>query len=114
MRKSSFKVILAPQALEALDRIDDPQVQKEVIRWIDSLGKKPEDQGKALAGELSSYRSLKVSGTGFRIIYRVEGERVVVYTVAEGITRMMVSPSFHSLTRQMIRTRLLELEDLDD
>jgi len=120
MKKSTFKVCLTPRAIETLDAIGDSLTREAVIAGIENLKQRPDTQGKTLAGELTGYRGLKVSGTGLRVIYQVERGLVTVYIVAgrerRRVMMKMDSPplNVHSLTRRMIQTRLLDTDDLDE
>jgi len=62
-------------------------VQKRIAQRIDSLSREPEKQGKPLLGELKTFRSIRVAGQRYRIIYRVERESVSVLIVALGIRK---------------------------
>ena len=45
----------------------------------------PEKSGKPLSGDLSGYRRLRTGQT--RIVYRVDGSRIVVLVIAVGLRR---------------------------
>ena len=52
-----------------------------ILTRIEKLKDEPEKQGKALSEELSGYRSIRAVGQRYRIIYRVDQDRVVVVIV---------------------------------
>jgi len=55
-----------------------------ILTRIEKLKDEPEKQGKALSEELSGYRSIRAVGQRYRIVYRVEQDRVVVVIVGVG------------------------------
>ncbi|MEH2144786.1 type II toxin-antitoxin system RelE/ParE family toxin [Nostoc sp.] len=55
--------------------------QKSLSDRIDKLKIDPEKQGKLLVDKLKGYRSVRAMGQHYRIIYKVELEKVVVLVV---------------------------------
>lgn len=104
----SYKIEIIPSALEMLKNVQDRQVRKKIIERIDGLADEPEKQGKALAAELDGYRSLRAVGQRYRIIYRIDGDRVVVVVVAVGIRKEGDKKDIYALAKKLIRARLLE------
>lgn len=74
---------------------------------IDGLSSEPEQQGKPLFGELSGYRSLRAAGQRYRIIYRVEREKILVLVVATGIRKEGDKKDIYALARKLLRLKLL-------
>ena len=68
-----MKVVLLPDAQEALEEIADP-LFSDIIRRLDSLKEYPE-LGSPMSGEFSGYRST-VAGF-FRIVYRLLPRSVI-------------------------------------
>lgn len=66
--------------------------------------------GKPLVGQLAGFRSLRVAGQRFRIIYRIEDERVVVYVVAIGIRAEGSRKDIYSLAKKLVRLGIVEVE----
>ncbi len=54
---------------------------------IDKLKTDPEKQGKPLLDKLKAYRSLRAVGQRYRIIYKVEVDKVVVLVVGVGLRK---------------------------
>ncbi|GAX39310.1 hypothetical protein NIES4075_02620 [Tolypothrix sp. NIES-4075] len=54
---------------------------------IDKLKTDPEKQGKPLVDKLKGYRSLRAVGQRYRIIYKVELDKVVVLVVGVGLRK---------------------------
>ncbi|KFD41817.1 plasmid stabilization protein [Peptococcaceae bacterium SCADC1_2_3] len=103
-----WKIILTIQAKTMLEDIQDRRVQEKIRDRINGLVDEPEKQGKLLTGELTGYRSLRAVGQRYRIIYRVEEDRVLVLVVAIGIRKEGNQKDIYSLARKILRLRLLE------
>jgi mRNA interferase RelE/StbE len=91
-----------------LEDIQDRRVQEKIRDRINGLVDEPEKQGKLLTGKLTGYRSLRAVGQRYRIIYRVEEDRVLVLVVAIGIRKEGNQKDIYSLARKILRLRLLE------
>lgn len=59
----------------------DGSARKIVLKALRKLETDPEQRGEPLGGELTTYRKLIVGNRTYRIIYRVEGEEIVVVWV---------------------------------
>jgi len=106
----THRVVIAPTALKMLAGISDRRIRDLLVKRIDGLQTDPEKQGKALVGELSGYRSLRVSGQRYRIIYRVCRLETIVYVVAVGIRKEGSREDIYRLAQKLIRLRLVEPE----
>ena len=104
------RIIIAPVALKLLQGISDSRIRKSIRDRIDHLAVDPEQQGKALTGELMGYRSLRASGQRYRIIYKVERGTVTVYVVALGIRKEGIKTDIYELARKLFRLGLLRPE----
>lgn len=91
-----------------LEAIRDRRVRQSLRDRIDALRDDPEKQGKPLLGELAGLRSLRAVGQRYRIIYRVERERVIVLVVAAGMRREGSKSDIYALARKLLRLRLAE------
>ena len=78
---------LAKQAKKQLAEIADSRIRKHISKRIDRLEYEPEKQGKPLNDELAGYRSVRAVGQRYRIIYRLEEDRVLVLVVMVGIRK---------------------------
>ena len=79
-----FGLAFLPDALDewrALDGSVKKQFQAQLRRRL----LQPRTPGSELRGPLRGYYKIKLSRAGFRLIYRVEDERVVVTVVAVGL-----------------------------
>ncbi len=91
-----------------LKSIQDVRIREKIRDRIDALHSEPEKQGKPLTGDLMGYRSLLAAGPRYRIIYKVEKARVVVYVVALGIRKEGSKVDIYSLARKLLRLGLIE------
>jgi len=88
--------------------IKDKRVQSKIAERIDALETDPEKQGKPLVSTLSGLRSVRTVGQRYRIIYRVEEQRVVVLVVALGLRKEGDKADIYALTKKLLRLGLLE------
>ena len=88
--------------------IRDRRVRDTIRKRIDTLAEDPEKQGSPLMAELSGYRSVRAVGQRYRVIYRVDRDRVIVLVVAVGIRREGAKSDVYELARKLFRLRLLE------
>lgn len=102
-----YQVRLTPVALKMLKAITDRRVREKIRVRIDGLASEPEKQGKALLWELAAYRSIRAAGR-YRIIYRVEEDKVLVLVVALGIRKEASKDDVYALARKLIRLGLLD------
>lgn len=104
----TWSIVLTLLARSMLEAIRDRRVRESLRDRIDALRDDPEKQGKPLVGELAGFRSLRAVGQRYRIIYRVESERVVVFVVAVGMRREGSKSDIYALARKLLRLRLAE------
>lgn len=88
--------------------IADQRIRAKIAERIDSLSENPEKQGKPLTAELSGYRSLRAVGQRWRIIYRVERDKVIVLVVALGIRKEGDRKDIYALAQKLIRLGLAQ------
>jgi len=82
-----YKLEITLLALELLSKIKDRREQEVISKRIEQLKLEPSKQGKALSGELKGYRSLRVLGQRYRIVYQVNDKKIVVIIVGAGIRK---------------------------
>lgn len=82
-----YEIQLTPLALEMLGDIKDKRHQKALSQRINKLKTDPLLQGKALVDNLLGYRSLRAVGQRYRIIYKVELEKIIVLVVGVGLRK---------------------------
>ncbi len=101
---------MLPIAEKQLAGIGDRRVQKSIARRISGLEYEPELQGKPLIDDLGGYRSLRASGQRYRIIYKIEAEKVIVAVVTLGIRKEGDKKDVYKLAKKLIRLGLLDYE----
>jgi mRNA interferase RelE/StbE len=104
----TYRIFITPIALKMLGAIADRRIREKIRDIIDRLAHEPEKQGKPLLGELAGYRSIRAVGQRYRIIYQIEGEKVVVLIVALGIRRKGSKADIYSLAKKLLRLKLIE------
>ena len=105
-----WQVIMLPIAEKLLADIGDRRVRESISKRIDALADDPEKQGKPMIDELRGYRSIRAVGQRYRILYRVEAERVIVVVVALGIRKEGDKKDVYELAKKLVRLGLLGKE----
>jgi len=83
----SYQIQLTETAQLMLKGISDRRIRKKIGKRIDDLAVNPDQQGKALKGSLSGYRSVRAVGQRYRIIYRIIQSEIVVIVVGVGLRK---------------------------
>jgi mRNA interferase RelE/StbE len=91
-----------------INKVQDRRIRAKIIETIDGLAEDPEKKGKPLTAELDGYHSVRAVGQRYRIIYRIDNEKVIVLIVAAGIRREGDRKDIYALAKKLIRARLLE------
>jgi mRNA interferase RelE/StbE len=105
---TTWRVELTKPAADQLAAISDARVRHQIARRIDELQTDPEKRGKPLLGELAGIYSLRAAGQRYRVLYRIERERVIVYVVALGIRKEGNKRDVYSLARRLLRLGLID------
>lgn len=103
-----YSVTIRPSAIEMLRKISDRRIQEKIDERIKSLSTEPEKQGKELGGDLEGYRSVRAVGQRYRIIYRIDGDNVIVVVVALGIRKEGDKKDVYKLAQRLFKLGLLE------
>lgn len=82
-----YQIEITPLALELLSQVKDKREQQGLRQRIEQLTFEPDKQGKALSGVLKGYRSIRALGQRYRIVYRVDREKIIVVIVGAGIRK---------------------------
>jgi mRNA interferase RelE/StbE len=109
----SWTVRLTVPASQQLAAIKDTRIRQNISKRISRLEDDPEKQGKPLNDELAGYRSIRAIGQRYRIIYKMEAERVVVIVVALGIRKEGDKKDVYELTKKLAQLGLLDLFDTE-
>src|SRR5947209_10032042 len=98
-----WKVGIALEARVQLSSITDQRVQRSIRQRIDKLEYEPELQGKPLVDELANYRSVRAIGQRYRIIYKIEEQRVTVIVVSLGMRKEGDKRDIYELAKKLKR-----------
>jgi mRNA interferase RelE/StbE len=79
-----YNIQLTLLALDMLAAVKDRREQEKLRDRINQLRFEPDKQGKALVDNLSGFRSIRAVGQRYRIVYKVEQEKVVVVIIGIG------------------------------
>ncbi len=103
-----YRLEITPTALSMINKVQDRRIRAKIIETIDGLAEDPEKKGKPLIAELDGYHSIRAAGQRYRIIYRIDNEKVIVLVVAAGIRKEGDRKDIYALAKKLIRARLLE------
>ncbi|MEH2191276.1 MAG: type II toxin-antitoxin system RelE/ParE family toxin [Nostoc sp.] len=99
---TEYEIELTSLALEMLTDVKDKRHQKSLSERIDKLKTDPEKQGKPLIDKLRGYRSVRGVGQRYRIIYKVELEKVVVLVVGFGLRKEGDKGDIYTLLQRLL------------
>jgi mRNA interferase RelE/StbE len=103
----AFTITWTETALKLVEAIADQRIRRLIIQRADQLAGSPEQQGKALIGELAGCRSVRAVGQRYWIVNRVERREVTVLIVAVGRRRSGDKRDIYELARKLLRQGLL-------
>lgn len=103
-------IIILPIAEKLIAEISDRRVRESIARRIDNLEYEPDKQGKPLKDELMGFRSIRAIGQRYRIIYKVDEDKVKVLVVMLGIRKDGDKKDAYELAKKFMRLGLLDLE----
>lgn len=103
----TYQIVVEPTAIEMLKAIPDRRIQEKIRDRIDGLAFDPEKQGKPLTDDLIGYRSVRAVGQRYRIIYKVEKQKVIVVVVAVGIRKEGNRKDIYDLAKKLFRLKLI-------
>ncbi len=91
-------------ALKQLQAITDKRVRNNLFERIEELSNDPEQQGKPLRNELTGLRCVRVIGQRYRIVYKIERDRVIVVVVAVGIRKEGDRSDIYQIAARLMRS----------
>lgn len=103
-----YQIEITPTALSMINKVQDRRIRAKIIETIDGLAEDPEKKGKPLTAELDGYHSVRAVGQRYRIIYRIDNEKVIILVVAVGLRKEGDRKDIYALAKKLIRARLLE------
>ena len=101
-----YRIVLTPTAVRLLEAITDRRIREQICTRIDDLTHDPERQGKPMREELAGWRSVRAAGQRYRIIYRVDRQRVLVIVVAVGLRKEGDRQDIYRLAQKLVRLGL--------
>jgi mRNA interferase RelE/StbE len=104
----NWKVEITTFALKQLQDITDKRIRANLLERIEELSNDPENQGKPLRNELSGLRCVRVIGQRYRIIYKVDQERVIVFVVAVGIRKDGDRADIYQIAVKLMRSGFID------
>jgi mRNA interferase RelE/StbE len=100
------EVLWTETALEMLEAIGDRRVRQLLFDTSKRLETDPEKQGKPLREDLLGFRSLRVVGKRYRLIFSIAGVGGTVHVVAAGLRREGARDDVYLLARKLVRLGL--------
>jgi len=100
-----YRVFITPKAQKMFENIQK-DIRDKINYQIGELSNEPLKRGKALIGELSGLWSLHVPRR-YRIIYRVNKEKGTLEVLVVGIRKEGNKKDIYTLTKKLIRKRLI-------
>ena len=91
-----------------LASMGDRRIREKIGQRIDALADDPDKQGKALAGELTGYRSVRAVGQRYRIIFEVKRQEAEVVVLGVGLRRQGDKSDIYALAKKLLRLGLIE------
>src|SRR5258708_35848637 len=104
----NWRVEFTKPALKQQQNITDRRVRDILFERAEELANDPEIQGKPLRGELSGFRSVRAFRQRYRLIYKVEREKVVVVVIAVGIRKEGDRADIYQIAVKLIRSGLID------
>lgn len=99
---TEYEIKLTSLAVKMLADIKDQRQQKSLRDRIDQLKTDPEKQGKTLVDKLNGYFSVRAVGQCYRIIYKVELDKVLVLVVCTGLRREGDNKDIYALMQKWL------------
>jgi len=102
-----YKIKLTKLAIEKLNELES-KTRNQIINKIEALREEPNLRGKPLKGILKEYRSIRAAGQRYRIIYKVEEDKVIVIVINIGIRKDGDKKDIYELMKKYIKIGFLE------
>ena len=102
----NYKITLTEEAKAYLISLDG-KTRTAIARKIEALKESPEQQGKALSGDLTGYRSLHAAGR-YRVVYEVKTNKVMVIVVAAGIRKAGSKIDVYETLKKLLKSKIFK------
>jgi mRNA interferase RelE/StbE len=100
----AYRVVLTTEAKLLLAMVQDRREQGLLIERLEQLAENPDQQGKALRGELAGYRSVRAVGQRYRVVFQVEDAAVIVVIVALGRRKEGDRKDVYQVAKKLVET----------
>ena len=104
--EEGYEVLWTATALEMLGDVADRRIRQQLFDTSKRLEVDPEKQGKPLRESLMGFRSLRVVGQRFRLVYSIEPGVRLVHIVAAGLRREGSRDDVYELAQKIVRLGL--------
>jgi mRNA interferase RelE/StbE len=94
-------------SVELLNGIGNKKIQKSIMNESKLLISNPE-RGKPLLAELKKFRSIRVYGGRYRVIYRIRKQDNEIHIHVVGIRREGDKNDVYSIAKKLFKAGLLE------
>jgi mRNA interferase RelE/StbE len=101
-----YEVLWTATAFEMLAEVADRRVRQQLFETSKRLQADPEKQGKPLREGLMGFRSLRVVGQRYRLVYSVDPDTRLVHVVAAGLRREGSRDDVYELAQRIVRLGL--------
>lgn len=105
---AKWRVDITQTAAKMIRDISDARIRSKILDAIAELKHDPALNGKPMVGDLATYRSLRVVGQRYRVIYAVQAQKVTVYVVAAGTRKAGDKADIYELAKKLLRLGLLD------
>ena len=102
-----WSVDLTLTARDELKKITDARVQQGLKTAILGLAYQPDQQGKALTGDLKGLRSLRAMGQRYRILYVLQVDHFKATVVLVGIRKEGDRKDVYAIAKKLAKRGLL-------
>lgn len=107
----NWQIMFTPEAQAMMDAIKDRRVKEKIGERINKLAEDPIKQGKALGAELTDLYSVRAAGQRYRIIYSLDGEKILILIVGVGIRREGSKTDIYALAKKLVRLGLVSAQE---
>lgn len=109
-RTTDYEVLWTSTAREMLAAVRDRRIRQQLFDTSKRLALDPDKQGKPLREALMGFRSLRVVGQRYRLIYSIAAEARLVHIVATGLRREGARDDVYELAQRIVRLGLAPSE----
>jgi mRNA interferase RelE/StbE len=102
-----YTIELTELAFEMLKNIKDTRIRKKIAETIDSLEYEPEKKGKAMIDDLIGFKSIRSVGQRYRVLYKIDNDKIIVFVVALGIRKDGDKKDIYSLAKKLLQQGLI-------